>query len=322
MINCTWVRRIASVETVPWLTICTALLCSAVTKGFLSAQETDLWVRYSTWGSPPPSSVWNGAIYVPITSAFLHSSWIHLIEDLIWFCPSAIFLETAISRRLWIGLFIMATYVSYSAGLAIHGLPCHGLSAVGFAFFGFIAGANRRLGVVPRTLLIVFLVGILWMVYSTCVDLTDFIWDGRISLNSNVVHLAGLVLGVSVSVIRYVYPKGFVIIVLPIVLIVCLPIVWAPWQRVWLETKAVNAYKAEKFDRAENLYLKSLNAGADSEWVWASLMYVYAAKKDASQYSNALDHLRKINGKVAVQTDQILHGLIFTDTNLPSISPN
>lgn len=126
-----------------------SLIAIHALREFALSRETDVWTilvfafipaRYGELASQLP--VWQAAYWSPVTYAFLHGNWTHLIVNLIWLLAFG----SPLARRLGTNRFLLMALVTAIGGAALHFVfhigefaPVIGASAIVSGFMGAAA---------------------------------------------------------------------------------------------------------------------------------------------------------------------------------------
>lgn len=137
-----------------------------------------------------------GQVWRPLSPAFLHFGWMHLIFNMLWLWYFGRQVEAlqGSGRMLLIVLAagIGANLAQYAAGTVLFG----GMSGVDFALLGYVWLMSRRAphsGFFVPQMLVVFMLG--WMVF-TMTDMAGAVGFGNVA---NEAHLGGLVVGLALG---------------------------------------------------------------------------------------------------------------------------
>lgn len=137
-----------------------------------------------------------GQVWRPLSPAFLHFGWMHLIFNMLWLWYFGRQVEAlqGSGRMLLIVLTagIGANLAQYAAGTVLFG----GMSGVDFALLGYVWLMSRRAphsGFFVPQMLVVFMLG--WMVF-TMTDMAGAVGFGNVA---NEAHLGGLVVGLALG---------------------------------------------------------------------------------------------------------------------------
>ena len=137
-----------------------------------------------------------GQVWRPLSPAFLHFGWMHLIFNMLWLWYFGRQVEAlqGSGRMLLIVLAagIGANLAQYAAGTVLFG----GMSGVDFALLGYVWLMSRRAphsGFFVPQMLVVFMLG--WMVF-TMTDMASAVGFGNVA---NEAHLGGLVVGLALG---------------------------------------------------------------------------------------------------------------------------
>ncbi len=137
-----------------------------------------------------------GQVWRPLSPAFLHFGWMHLIFNMLWLWYFGRQVEAlqGSGRMLLILLAagIGANLAQYAAGTVLFG----GMSGVDFALLGYVWLMSRRAphsGFFVPQMLVVFMLG--WMVF-TMTDMAGAVGFGNVA---NEAHLGGLVVGLALG---------------------------------------------------------------------------------------------------------------------------
>lgn len=141
-------------------------------------------------------AVLSGQIWRPLSPAFLHFGWMHLIFNLLWLWYFGRQVEAlqGSGRMLLILLTagVGANLAQYATGTVLFG----GMSGVDFALLGYVWLMSRRApgsGFFVPQMLVVFMLG--WMVF-TMTDVASAVGFGNIA---NEAHLGGLIVGLALG---------------------------------------------------------------------------------------------------------------------------
>ena len=141
-------------------------------------------------------AVMGGQVWRPLSPAFLHFGWMHLIFNMLWLWYFGRQVEAlqGSGRMLLIVLTagIGANLAQYAAGTVLFG----GMSGVDFALLGYVWLMSRRAphsGFFVPQMLVVFMLG--WMVF-TMTDMAGAVGFGNVA---NEAHLGGLVVGLALG---------------------------------------------------------------------------------------------------------------------------
>ncbi|WP_290798588.1 rhomboid family intramembrane serine protease [Halomonas sp.] len=141
-------------------------------------------------------AVMGGQVWRPLSPAFLHFGWMHLIFNMLWLWYFGRQVETlqGSGRMLLIVLVagIGANLAQYAAGTVLFG----GMSGVDFALLGYVWLMSRRApgsGFFVPQMLVVFMLG--WMIF-TMTDMAGAVGFGNVA---NEAHLGGLVVGLALG---------------------------------------------------------------------------------------------------------------------------
>lgn len=137
-----------------------------------------------------------GQVWRPLSPAFLHFGWMHLVFNMLWlwYFGRQVEVLQGSGRMLLILLTagIGANLAQYAAGTVLFG----GMSGVDFALLGYVWLMSRR---APRSgffvpqMLVAFMLG--WMVF-TMTDMAGAVGFGNVA---NEAHLGGLVVGLALG---------------------------------------------------------------------------------------------------------------------------
>ncbi|WP_163575439.1 rhomboid family intramembrane serine protease [Halomonas faecis] len=138
----------------------------------------------------------SGQIWRPLSPAFLHFGWMHLIFNMLWLWYFGRQVEALHGSLRMLGVLLIAgigaNLAQYATGTVLFG----GMSGVDFALLGYVWLMSRRVpasGFFVPQMLVVFMLG--WMVF-TMTDAASVVGFGNVA---NEAHLGGLVVGLAMG---------------------------------------------------------------------------------------------------------------------------
>ncbi|WP_163559595.1 rhomboid family intramembrane serine protease [Halomonas sp. NO4] len=138
----------------------------------------------------------SGQVWRPLSPAFLHFGWMHLIFNMLWLWYFGRQIEGLHGSRRMLAILLIAgigaNLAQYATGTVLFG----GMSGVDFALLGYVWLMSRRApqsGFFVPQMLVVFMLG--WMVF-TMTDAASAVGFGNVA---NEAHLGGLVVGLAMG---------------------------------------------------------------------------------------------------------------------------
>ena len=179
--------------------------------------------------APPAFSMWDGAVWGLVTSAFVHLAWWHLLFNMLCARDFGRVVEPDMGRARYIAFTLAAAIVGSGWELLVSAVTAIGFSGVVYAYFGFML-ARRRSRPAYRAILtrrtIVWLIG--WLVF--CFVLTA----ANVVPIANGAHLAGCAFGYMVgSIAERVRRRLAIVGIAGLALGVVVACVYMPWSTVW-----------------------------------------------------------------------------------------
>src|SRR5436190_3802944 len=140
-----------------WQRICklpvlTAFVC--VTSGATGI----LWLNTGAvlgpgWALADATELWNGSrLWSIVTCTWVHSSWPHLVWDLVWIGALGAIVEQTKGAVVWLVLYVGACLISNAACLFFEGGTGIGASGVSCAFFGAAWACRKTDPAIERAL--------------------------------------------------------------------------------------------------------------------------------------------------------------------------
>lgn len=246
------------------LTTSLILICGILFAGSVMDQTPEGWEKYEHWGSYTAESLWAGAYWGYVTSAFIHFDVIHLAFNLYWLFILGEVLEKEFGPLKLAGLILLAAVVTSGFQFLISEDTGHGFSGVLYFFFGFMWQARRRFAsfqqVITKQVIKVFLI---WLV--VCIVMTQIeVWS-----IANAAHFSGLALGAILG--RTVVSKEYVFWLhgasAAMLLVSLVPLFWMPYSLAWISYKADAAYDQDNPREAIGWLTKAIEM--DDTYAWA-----------------------------------------------------
>jgi membrane associated rhomboid family serine protease len=270
-----------------------ALVSVILSAGYMS-DVTDTWSAFSRWGCPSPDEVWNGKVWAPLTSVFVHSSTFQLVFDVCWFWPFSATAEKVFGRRVWILLFIAFVFLTYSSQLSVFGVGGHGLSGVACGFAALVCILDRQHNLLSGPKKVWLICSLIFCVLLAILPLLPTGTLIPFARSADAAHLSGIIAGSSFAILCMLKKEGFVkLLIIGGVLVALVPLVWAPWLSGWKANKAIAAFHGNDLKRAEQLYFDTLRMGEDPVWVWRSLAVVYWKQHDSKNLAKAISEVQR-----------------------------
>ena len=285
-------------QLIPGVTMAAIAACIAVFIG-LGSTQSDLWRDLAKWGLLSPDSIYEGAWWGLVTSAFVHREIWHIAFNLywLWFLGGA--MERSIGSLRYAAFILLAAFVSSSLQMSISGAGI-GMSGVGYAIFGFGWLARDKYPelkrIVTPQVINLFLI---WM--FICFPLT---WLHILTIG-NAAHVSGLLFGISIAAAFAVRLKPILSVAAVILLIGASVAVmfYSPWSMDWTSHRALAAHRAHRYAEAVRMYRKTLDLGADPKWVWHNLAEILGVLGPREAYSDAILRLRELDAGSAKEVE-------------------
>jgi GlpG protein len=280
----------ASGRQIPLLTaaacsVCVIIFLAVNVQG--SANEAVL----ARWGSIPQRSIYGGAYWGLVTSAFVHIEPIHLLFNMYWLWILGAAFERTFGSLRWLLFLLCAAFVSSGLQLA-SGHDGIGMSGVVYAIFGFGWLGRTRYPEFARLVNAgVIRVFIGWGIL--CIVLTYL----HVMNIGNFAHAGGLVFGAAVggALTEEKDRAAFVAVIVMSSAVAVVPLVYNPLSVEWVADQAMSAERRGDDAKAISMYNRALQMGADEKWGWYNLAEIYGSRQDASEYKSAVQRLAEVD---------------------------
>ncbi len=279
----------------PWISRLAVITCIGIYVGIAAQNDYGSWDTLSRFGYLPADSVWDGAYWALISSAFVHIDLWHVAFNVYWLWVLGRRLEQAIGSLPFLGFFLASAFVSSSFQLAVSDGTGFGASGVVYAIFGFMWPTRHRYPPFNRVLdartILIFL---LWL--AGCVITTYLqIWDV-----GNAAHISGLLFGCTVAGYFVLYRKSRLMLAGLVALIglSIVPLFWCPWSVTWLSGKAYDAHVAERYEEAIDGYTRVIVLDPDDAWAYANRASAHEALGDSDKAQADLKKAREIDPSI------------------------
>ncbi len=258
-------KKVISVgDTYPWgswicgiLSVGVFLLIHATGGGGVGANQA---LAYATY--PDAVEIWNGALWGPLTSTFVHVAPLHLIFNMMWLKLFGPAMERTFGTARFLTLVVLSGYLTSTAQLAFSDNAGIGFSGVNYALFGFLWMARRRipdLETVVTDSIVKFMLA--WLVIA------PFITKAGLMPIGNASHNSGIILGIlagAVFVLHYKRALTLPALALTIVLLL-IPPFYAPWTTTWMWYEGLHELQAGNYENAIKLYDRVLAREPDDK---------------------------------------------------------
>ena len=286
---------------IPAMTLLACAACIGVFIGLALESNTDSWEALSKWGYLPTDRIRAGQYWALISSVFVHLALWHVAFNVYWLFLLGGCLERAIGPVRWLGLFTVSAIVSSGWELAVSDSTGIGASGVVYSIFGFMLVTRRQFPGFAKHLdhrTIVWFIA--WLV--GCIALTAMrVWEV-----GNSAHVSGFIFGVLVGAWSALPKWRNLLRVAAAALIVSaiVPLFWAPWSADWTSKRAYDAHAKGEYRDAIILYERAMRRGQDKAWCLGNLALVYHELNDDQQFARAMQELRYIDPKAAVEVSK------------------
>ena len=214
----------------PWVTYLAIGVCAAICAYFNLPRESSSHLPIAEFLVPSSFSMWSGAYWGLLTSAFVHFEAWHIFFNMWWLKDFGALLELTLGRPKY-SLFIMAAaVVSSGAELAVTSRIGIGFSGVVYAMFGYLLAARR---VQPAYQQIITRQTIIWLLgwIILCIVLTY----AKVLRVANATHVAGFLFGYCVGnaftvQVRVALNKTALAVLAAVTV---LSVAYMPWSETW-----------------------------------------------------------------------------------------
>jgi GlpG protein len=246
------------------LTITLILICSIIHIGYTLDTSPDSFEKDEHWGYYSAESLWDGAYWGYLTSAFIHYDQLHIIFNMYWL----FILGDALEKRIGgirMGLMVIAAAIVTSGfEFLVTEDTGLGFSGVLYCFFGFMwmtKSKYRSFEYVLTPHVIQVLGGWLFV----CIILTQL----EILNVGNAAHFSGAAFGIALgkAAMSQKYQSVWLTATTCMLAIAIVPLFWLPWSIDWLCYKADVAYEKEDYDKEIQWLTKAIKL--DDEYAWA-----------------------------------------------------
>jgi tetratricopeptide (TPR) repeat protein len=197
-----------------------------------------------------------------LTSVFLHPTVEHLVMNLAGIAVLGWAIERSFGRGCWTALTFAAVLVCGASELAIRGQLGVGASGVLYSFFGFTLFATVRRRLIPRWLLVLVAI---WLLYGLLLDVAsvlDHHWSGRPhDPRGTHAHLTGFGLGLmwALAFVISWKPRRTRTALACIIAAACVPLNGSPWLSDWLMTRGYREYRKGNLQVAIAWYSRAIS---------------------------------------------------------------
>jgi len=290
-------------ESKPWLTWIVLGIFLIIFVGLKIESDPYDLKTLSKWGYLSSIDIWNGGYWALITSVFVHIEEWHLMGNFLWMFILGGSIELEIGKLRWLIFFFFAALVSSGMQLAFSGNSGLGASGVIYAMFGFMWVTRNHYSkfktVLNNSTIYLFVIWLIGSIVATFAGLANI---------GNAAHVSGLFFGVGIGM-YCIFNNRRSIIITALALMMMASVVslfWSPWSVAWVSKQAYDALSTRDYKAAIPLYRRSLEMGQDPGWVWQSLAVAYWELGDSRAYEEAINNLRKINEKQAIELDKTI----------------
>jgi rhomboid protease GluP len=272
----------------PWVTYAIMVLCIGIFLGVNSSKEPESWENLSKFGAPPSFSIWSGAWWALISSAFVHVALWHLAFNLYWLWALGSDMERAIGSLRYGAFVIGSAFVSSGCELAMSAETGIGASGVLYAIFGFMWLAKDRYPqfkeMVDSRTIAIFTIWLLGCIAATLAKVVPI---------ANAAHVSGLAFGAGVAaafVLRW--RRRMVLAGIGVLTAIALvSLFWSPWPVNWLSFQAYKAHEAQDYPLALERYTQVITRDPTNVWAYENRSAVHAGlgntEKAAADFQKA-----------------------------------
>ena len=237
--------------------------------GFNFDTSADSWDKYSRWGHPMLTQIYDGAYWGLISSNFLHTALWHIGFNFYWIWIFGRKIEE-IEGSWFIGMLVLgASLMSSMAEITFSNQMGIGLSGIGYALFGYgfikQKSDTRYEAFLDKSNTNMFLV---WL--FACIDLTKL----NVLNVGNAAHFGGFALGV---LIGFLSNKGKVVQIAAATLLIAFVgsgVFWSPYSISWFEHKAYQNHSANNISLAIENYKEVLKREPQNTWAQSNLAII------------------------------------------------
>ena len=281
--------------TQPWVSRLSIIACIGIFLGPAGQNDYESWDSISQFGYLPADSIWNGAYWALISSAFVHFALWHVVFNVYWLWVLGSRLERAVGSLPFLGFFVLSAFVSSSFQLAVSDSTGIGASGVVYAIFGFMWPSRRRYSqfneVLDARTIHIFVIWLIGCAVATYLK----VWEV-----GNAAHISGLLFGGAVAgsfVLRY-KPRLMLAGLAALAVFSIIPLFWCPWSVTWLSHKAYDAHAAERYDAALDRYTHIIQIDPDNAWAYLNRSGVYQAPGDSEKAQADFQKARDIDPSI------------------------
>ena len=279
----------------PLVTWTVLLICLGVHFGVL--REAGTATALAKYGYLPASEIWDGAVWVLLSSVFVHLDLVHLLFSAYWIWALGGRLEQQLGTGPYLAFFAVTGIVTSTLQLAFAGETGMGASGVVYAMFGYMLVARDRSlafrQVLNKQTIIFFVV---WLFLGLAI--TEF---GFLNFD-NASHFAGLMFGALIS-LAYALCRQPKLIKGLLGLCVAASLVtlwWCPWSPAWSSHKAYKAHSAGDYHKAIVYYTKVLEADWENAWAYENRALAHWLLGEYDQAAKDNKEARRINPAVPI----------------------
>lgn len=245
-----------------WGTLTCCILCGGIfiLVHAISGGNGEHTLAYALY--PHDTEIWNGALWGPLTSAFVHFDVLHFLFNLSWLWLFGRAMERHFGTTAFAILVVVSAYLTSTCQLAFSDNAGIGFSGVNYALFGFLWMARRNNPDLEAAIsggVIKFLLA--WLVIA------PFISKAGIMPIGNAAHNSGIILGILTGlacVLRVKPALTHPALALTVVLLLVPPF-YMPWSIRWHWNEGFNAAEAKQFEQAVSHYEFVLERDPDDE---------------------------------------------------------
>lgn len=175
------------------------------------------------------STYWSGAIWVLVTSAFIHVGIFHLFFNMYWAWVIGSRVERSLTICRYVILILTGAIVSYSFEVLVVQQASIGYSGVVYAFVGYgtVAGLVGKAGIITRGEKILFFVWLFAAIIFTRLNFINI---------ANWGHIGGLLAGAALGWMWF-SNSWRILAYLPVavLLLVSVSSLYMPWSETWVK---------------------------------------------------------------------------------------
>jgi membrane associated rhomboid family serine protease len=295
-------------DRLPLVTSLTIAACLVIFAGINMQGRDDVSVL-QRWGYCSASDIWRGAWWGTVTCSFIHIEPMHLLFNLYWVWTLGRVCEEVVGSLEFFIFWIAAAFMGSSTEMVVSGSTGIGASGCGYAIFGFMLAASKRISVFEKVIQpsVIKLFGI-WL--FVCIGLTV----SKIYPIANGAHFGGLIFGLLAagSVVHHRWKSMARVGLLSLMGLALVPLTYCPWSSAWKFDQGLKAWEDKNFDGAIGWFSKVPNDALEYPWVLLYQGIAHQMKGESEAAAMDYSRLIKMNPPEALLSPAVYNAVAWS----------